>query len=92
MLLDVAKTFNKVWIHKLIHDGMDSALVRLITSFPSNKKFRVKLDGARLTVTPIVAGGAQSSVPVLTPTAQFMLYADENHDNYKQVTRRPRRA
>lgn len=59
VLLDVVKAFDKVWyqdhIYKLMHGGIDSALVYdiLIASFLSGQKFEVKLDGSRSTETSI---------------------------------------
>ena len=77
--LDLSKSFNRVW-----HAGVFQVLWNsgqifgLISSFLSNKRLRVVLDGRPSQKYPVNAGVAQGSILGVTP---FLLYINDFPDD-----------
>ena len=73
--LDVSKAFDRVWhaglLHKLKFYGISGQMFGLVSSFLSNRRLRVVLDGKSSQEYPVNAGGSQGSI--LDPTL-FLLY------------------
>ena len=73
--LDISKAFDRVWhaslLHKLKSYGVLSQIFGLISSFFSNRRLRVVLDGKSSEEYPVNAGVPQGSI--LGPTL-FLLY------------------
>ena len=63
--LDISKAFNKVWhaglLHKLRSYGISGQIFGLISSFCSNRRLRVVLDGKSSQEYPVNAGVPQGS-------------------------------
>ena len=68
--LDIAKAFDRVWHAGLLHKrklyGISGQIFGLISSFFSNKRLRVVLDGKSSQEHPVNAGVLQESI--LGPT------------------------
>ena len=73
MALDISKAFNRVWhaglLHKLKSYGISGQIFGLISSFLSNRRLRVVLDGKSSQEYPVNAGVPQGSIlgPTLSP-------------------------
>ena len=82
MALDISKAFDRVWhaglLHKLKSYGISGQIFGLISSFRSNRRLRVALDGKSSQEYPVVAGVSQGSI--LDPTV-FLLYINDLPDD-----------
>ena len=82
MALDISKSFDRVWhaglLHKLNSYGISGQIFGLISSFLSNRRLRVVLDGKSSQEYGVNVGVAQGSI--LGPTI-FLLYINDLPDD-----------
>ena len=80
--LDISKAFDRVWhadlLHKLKPYGVPRQVFGLISSFLSNRRLQVVLDGKSSQKYPVDGGGPQSSI--LSPTL-FLLCINDLPDD-----------
>ena len=76
--LDISKAFDRVWhagpLHKLKSYGISGQIFGLISSFLSNRRFRVVLDGKSSQEYPVNAGVLQGSI---LGSTFFLLYIND---------------
>ena len=79
--LDISKAFDSIWhaglLHKLKSYGISGQIFSLISSFLSNRRLRVVLDGKSSLEYPVNVGVPQGSI--LGPT--FLLYINDLPDD-----------
>ena len=80
--LDISKAFDRVWhaglLHKLKSYGISGQIFGLISSFLSNRRLRVVLDGKSSQEYPVNAGVPQGSI---LGSTLFLLYINYLPDN-----------
>ena len=80
--LDISKAFDRVWraglLHKLRSYGISGQLFGLISSFFSNRRLRLVLDGKSSQVYPVNAGVPQGTFLGCT---FFLLYINDLPDD-----------
>ena len=80
--IDISKAFDRVWhaslLHKLKFYGISGQIFSVTSSFLSNRRLRVVLDGKSSQEYPVNAGAPQSSI--LSPTL-FLLYINNLPDD-----------
>ena len=79
---DISTAFDRVWhaglLHKLKSYGISGQIFGLFSSFLSNRRLQVVLDGKSSQEYPVNAGVPQGSI--LDPTL-FLLYINDPPDN-----------
>ena len=82
MSLDISKAFDRIWHAALLHElksyGISGQIFGLISSFLSNRRLQVVLDGTSSQEYPVNVGVSQGSILGL---ALFLLYINDLPDD-----------
>ena len=86
MALDIFKTSDRVWhaglLHKLKSFGISGQIFSLISSFLSNRRIRIALDGKTSQEYPVNGGVSQGSILGCT---LLLLYINDLPDDVIKI-------
>ena len=81
-MLDISKAFDTVWhaglLHKLKSYGISGQIFSLISSFLSNRRIRMALDGKTSQEYPVNGGVSQGSILGCTLLLLYINYLPDD--------------